>query len=351
MLKYKYYWVIIIIQMFLLVGLILYVLQTKLVLNETIITVAPIAKENIVYATSSSLNNFYEFTPGVVHQTKPEWLGDYNLLNTINNDTLNERFDYATITPIGTYRIVVLGDSWTYGQYTSTKDNYTEQLEDLLNAQVTCGDFSKFEVINLGIPNYDIAFAYERFRIRGHKYNPDAVIWFMHQNDFNLINDYLMDTERTELEDLKQHASAEQFGQYNPETGYKGMFVSDGTDMLRVEATVRAYDKMNAELSIEKILSYQSEYFKRFTNLFKKPTILYSPTKVFDYGAETLTTIRSFGDSAPNVTVYESPITLDRNLDLYPDFHPNPHGHGLIAKDLMGYLLVTELAQCNLKSE
>ena len=50
-----------------------------------------------------------------------------------------------------TFRIITLGDSFTFGMYINTKDNWTELLEDKLNSDMGCKNISMFEVINLGV--------------------------------------------------------------------------------------------------------------------------------------------------------------------------------------------------------
>jgi lysophospholipase L1-like esterase len=96
---------------------------------------------------------------------------------TINKDTLNERYDYSVKKQPGVFRIMTIGDSFTYGLYTNTDRNWTELLEDKLNADLRCQKSRKVEVINLAVNGYDITYTVERFLKRGIKYNPDLVIW------------------------------------------------------------------------------------------------------------------------------------------------------------------------------
>jgi hypothetical protein len=58
---------------------------------------------------------------------------------TFNQDGLNERYDYNTTKPDGIFRIITLGDSFTFGHFVDTKDNWTERLEDLLNEDNSSG--------------------------------------------------------------------------------------------------------------------------------------------------------------------------------------------------------------------
>ncbi len=102
-----------------------------------------------------------------------------NATYTINEDALNERKNYNLLKPQKTFRIITLGDSFTFGLYVDTKDNWTELLEDMLNKRMKCGNIDKFEVINLGIWGYDIQYSVERYKLRGKKYNPDLIIWLI----------------------------------------------------------------------------------------------------------------------------------------------------------------------------
>ena len=55
---------------------------------------------------------------------------------TINNDSLNERFNYSENKDKNTFRIITLGASYTYGLYVDTKNNWTEILEDILTLKI-----------------------------------------------------------------------------------------------------------------------------------------------------------------------------------------------------------------------
>jgi len=149
--------------------------------NNTAMIVNPIKKEQLLFSNGGILEHFYESVPNKVIEEQWE---DRVVTYTINSDTLNERFEYTVDKPKDTFRIISLGDSWTYGLGVDTQYNYSEVLEDLLNNNLRCKNFKKFEVINLGLYGYDIEYSVERFRVRGQKYNPDLIVWFVRNDDF-----------------------------------------------------------------------------------------------------------------------------------------------------------------------
>lgn len=112
---------------------------------------------------------------------------------SINNDTLNERFDYSIKKPEDAFRIIILGDSSTFGLLVKTKDNWTEKLEDRLNQNINNSKIKKIEVINLAVHGYDIPYEVERFRQRGLKYKPDLVIWFVSNDNFSQMNEVMFE--------------------------------------------------------------------------------------------------------------------------------------------------------------
>ena len=148
----------------------------------------PISKDDIVFPNQSSeadLKYFYEPGPDKIIDNKPLWLSpDYSYAITINSDSLNERFNYPVEKNPDVFRVVAMGDSFTYGLYVSTEDNYPERLEKMLNDRFICESDKKFEVINLGYGGYDIEYSVERFRVRGQKYDPDLVLWLIKDDDF-----------------------------------------------------------------------------------------------------------------------------------------------------------------------
>ena len=79
--------------------------------------------------------------------------------------------------PAGVYRILALGDSWTFGFRMNEPDAYPRQLERDLNARAAMrGETRRFEVINAGVIGYSTDQEAAYLRVEGWKYQPDLVL-------------------------------------------------------------------------------------------------------------------------------------------------------------------------------
>ncbi len=84
-----------------------------------------------------------------------------------------------------TFRILGLGDSFTWGTGVELKNTYLKLLERMLNREIR----NKVETINAGIPGWGTAQELIFFKEEGYKYNPDLVTL-----GFYVFNDYLDNT-------------------------------------------------------------------------------------------------------------------------------------------------------------
>ena len=82
--------------------------------------------------------------------------------------------------PAGSYRNAAIGDSLTYGSGGPRENSYPEQLERLLQARATG---THFEVLNLGVPGYNIEQVVQRFRVRALPFQPDVILYGYVLND------------------------------------------------------------------------------------------------------------------------------------------------------------------------
>ena len=82
----------------------------------------------------------------------------------------------------GTFRILCVGDSFTFGVGIDFESTYPKQLEKLLQAKFP--DI-KIEVVNCGVPSYNTFYEYLFLEEEGLKYNPDLVIIGYVYNDSN----------------------------------------------------------------------------------------------------------------------------------------------------------------------
>ena len=84
--------------------------------------------------------------------------------------------------PTGTFRILNLGDSVVMGWGIREEDTYGRQLEILLNQESSGGQ--RYEVINAGVPGWNLENALAYFQAEGLKYQPDLVLL-----DLTTVND------------------------------------------------------------------------------------------------------------------------------------------------------------------
>ena len=76
--------------------------------------------------------------------------------------------------PPATYRILNLGDSIVMGWGVHEENTYGRQLESLLEAE-SGGDLH-FEVINAGVPGWNLENAFAYLQAEGLKYEPDLIL-------------------------------------------------------------------------------------------------------------------------------------------------------------------------------
>lgn len=91
----------------------------------------------------------------------------------INSYGLRDR-EFPVEKPSNMYRIVVLGDSWTFGSGVELKDTYGKQLEHLLNSSSLTN--MQYQVINAGVGGYNTVNEVRFFEKKLMGLRPDLVI-------------------------------------------------------------------------------------------------------------------------------------------------------------------------------
>ncbi len=85
--------------------------------------------------------------------------------------------EYPYQKPEGTYRILMLGDSFVYGDGVQQSEALPEILESLLQ------EHGPFEVINTGVTGYGLTQETLYYETEGYKYEPDLVMLVFFHND------------------------------------------------------------------------------------------------------------------------------------------------------------------------
>jgi hypothetical protein len=99
----------------------------------------------------------------------------------INSQGLRD-YEYSLAKPPGVYRILLLGDSTTFGWGVPLTDTSAKILERELNAQHVPG-YPRFEVINSGVGNYDTVQEVTYYKTQGRNFHPDLVVLGYFIND------------------------------------------------------------------------------------------------------------------------------------------------------------------------
>jgi len=122
--------------------------------------------------------------PGVGHEHRPAASGVYmGVPVAINSAGLRDR-EYAPEKPEGAVRVLMLGDSVTFGWGAPEDGTTSTALERRLNP----GDRpARFEVINTGVGNTNTAMQVAYFTNKGFRFQPDVVV----------LNYFINDAEQT----------------------------------------------------------------------------------------------------------------------------------------------------------
>lgn len=269
---------------------------------------------------------FYEPKAGSTETYNPDWLGR-SVTYTYNADGLNEQREYDIQKPDNTVRLMTLGDSFTFGLFVETNDNYSKKLEHELNSG-SCKGNTAYEVINLGVPAYDVGYSAERFRLRGKKYNPDVVIWFL--NPFTMT--MLADEKQRYEERFVKELSEDQIREHEK----KGEYFYPGT--LAYNAVLDAY-------SIVEIISKEAAYFSLFTDVYDGPLVIVANRWSIWYPAAKFA-IQAIAFTRPHTMLYTTLPDLETIDGVLKDKHPNEKGHALIATSLYTQLTASGLITC-----
>ena len=92
------------------------------------------------------------------------------------------------------FRILILGDSITFGQGVENTQTFSFYLEKLLNEK-NIG--MKFEVLNGGVPDWGLIEYYFFLKNEGYKYNPDLVILALESSDPETLKTELIKFDRS----------------------------------------------------------------------------------------------------------------------------------------------------------
>ena len=278
----------------------------------------PFSKENFVGSPSAGLQYFYEFEPNIYSECGAKWL-PHKVVYTINSDTLNDRYDYAMEKPPNVYRIITLGDSFTFGQGVNTKDNWSERLEDELNNNINCPGIKKFEVINLGMPGYGVEYISHRYKTRGVKYNPDLLVWLESGGDFDRVNE-LFEVYRKEFEESmaeEEKTSAWQQGDFYP-------------------VWRRAMEKLYKNYTYEQLSEMVGISWQNFFEMHGSIPVLVA---TFSYLLpKQMNQLKLWTGKQQNVLLYDSLPNIYLKKWTLLDGHPNVQGHQIIAENIYRYL-------------
>lgn len=311
------------------IALAIYVYVNK---NKTAkISINSISKSSQIFPKVDNFNFFYEPAPNTNQIVYLKWMGlNYNVNNLINADGLNQLSNYSILKPESVYRIITLGDSFTYGQNVNTKDNYPSQLEKKLNYNLKCKNISKIQVINLGVGGYDISYSVERYKLKGKKYNPDLILWLFDGDDLYRINEKLIPKSLKNLSDEKAS------GEYQ-KLIKNGIYYKAWTDAENY--IINGYGGKDAMLEIA------AKNLIRINDFYNGPLVAITfPYPITDQGS--LNTIKNFIDQHGHSYFFNGLTNIWQEKLSLPDGHPSTKGYAVIVDDVYNFLTKNDIIPC-----
>lgn len=121
----------------------------------------------------------YKMLPGYECEFRTS---EFDILIKINSNGFRD-YEYHKDKGSTTFRILVLGDSFTFGIGVDMEETYPKLLEKMLNRHLGEKGPQKYEVINAGADGYGTEQEYLYLENLGNQYRPDLVIIGLYSND------------------------------------------------------------------------------------------------------------------------------------------------------------------------
>lgn len=301
-------------------------MEKKPIILGGTVHVAPINKDWLIFPKVDGLEYFYEPKPNSVAEINLNWEntnGPKIPTYKINSDGLNQTTNFSVEKPKNVSRIIILGDSYTFGFNVNTEDNYPSQLQNLLDENC----MNKFQILNLGVEGYDIQYAVERYKVRGRKYDPDIVLWLVVDDDMNRLDEFV------EPKFTNYYLQELQNGNNDANTKEGKFYVP----------WIKAKEEIQKKLGQEAVLGMQKSFLNELNQYFSKKLLI----SIFPRtGAKHKKILKDFVSSRPN-SYFNDKLIEPVDKGKLPDGHPSPLGHKQIAQSIFDYLKTNKIVQCN----
>lgn len=302
--------------------------QNKLLDQQLAEQVTVINRDQTEQKLDQDLKYYWEFKPNQEQTDEKSWL-ENKVSYHINSDGLHDRFDYPINKEPDAYRIITLGDSFTFGQYLNTKQNWTELLENKVNHVLSPRDqtcaINKIEVINLAMPGFDVEHLVKRYQEIGTKYNPDLIIWLESDQGFTRFSELMMPL----IEVCEERAADNVSQQINRQQDFHRCWN-------------QAADQIRKEYGVDFLRQRLMNSFENFFSAAEPERVVFF---YFDNPTQEKELIVSLLEKKYPQASYLRSIPELTEAQRLVDGHPNLEGQQLIAEQIMNYLAKQRL-QC-----
>lgn len=309
---------------------------------------------NVVYRRSFRLSD----NPVLKYELMP---GSKDGPSTISRAGLRDR-EFPIKKPDGVYRIVVIGDSITYGLWRARANTYPKQLEAMLNAAASSG--VRFEVLNFGVTGYNISQAVETLRVRALQYQPDLVIYGYVLNDpqsYSLEEEGLKALTAQTQREISRRLARGALHALSHSRLFRIAYTSLTEPAARLKTDLEdptyAADRLGSRLDYIRALHETEASWRRVTSGLAKlgriasdpdgPAVLVAIFPLDETDSEEDYPLRDVHDRVSLAASQYGLATLDltqpyllarafNGPELYGDFlHPSEHGHRVAALALL----------------
>jgi lysophospholipase L1-like esterase len=204
----------------------------------------------------------------------------------------------------GAFRVVCLGDSMTFGYKVPEESAFPSQLREILSAAAD----RPIEVINCGVPSWNIRSEAHFLRSRLDKLRPDFVIWQIHDNDLGAT--------------LGVAEGGFATRDFSPQERELGISYYNGQSALRTRSLVERLDRAAAEIAETRHLLSRERIGLLFYFISDKTAML------GNY-------VHKFAQDFPDQRAVLHPVAYSGpEYRLPTDPHFNPEGNRIIATGL-----------------